>query len=82
MFNTNTAQTFILVLTNLNTILVEEDRENKLVNYPTYSKRSDEDIDDFIIEQKKLDNKKYIVVVNYLKGTAANFYNGLVGITG
>jgi len=50
MFNTNTAQTFILVLTNLNTILVEEDRENKLVNYPTYSKRSDEDIDDFIIE--------------------------------
>jgi len=37
-------------LTNLNATLVGGSRENKSVNYPTFSRRGDEDIDDFILE--------------------------------
>ncbi len=64
-------------------------RENKSVNYPTFSGRGDEDIDDFMLELAKAfivnrvpDNKKHIVAVSCLKGTAANFYDRLTGITG
>jgi len=79
----------MLTLTNLNVILAEGGRENKSVNYLTFSKREDEDIDDFMSELTKAfainrvsDNRKYIVAASCLKGIAANFYDGLAGITG
>ena len=88
-FDTNTTQALTLALTNLNAIFVGEGRENKSVNYPTFSRRGEEDIDDFMLELAKAfvinrvpDNRKHIVAASCLKGTAANFYNGLAGITG
>ena len=89
IFDANIAQTLTLALTNLNTTLTEEGRENKSVNYLTFSEQNNEDVDDFIIELKKAfainrmpDNRKYIVIASCLKGTAANFYNRLVEIIG
>jgi len=68
---------------------LQEGRENKSVNYPTFSSRGDEDINDFMSELTKVftvnrvpNNRKYIVAASCLKGTAANFYDGLAGITG
>ncbi len=88
-FDTNAAQALTLALTNLNTMLAEEGRENKSVNYPTFSGRGEEDIDDFMSELTKAftvnrvpDNRKHIVAASCLKETAANFYDRLVGITG
>ena len=79
----------MLALTNLNMTLAGGGRENKSVNYPTFSGRGDEDIDDFMLELAKAfivnrvsDNRKYIVAASCLKGIAANFYDGLAGITG
>jgi len=76
----------ILVLTNLNVALVRK-RENKIVNYFIFSEKSDEDINDFIIELEKAfvinrvaDGKKHIIIIRYLKGIAANFYDRLAGI--
>jgi len=73
----------------LNTTLTEGGRENKSVNYPTFSERGDEDIDNFMSELTKAfvvnrvsDNRKHIVAASCLKGTAANFYDRLVSITG
>jgi len=43
----------MLALTNLNTTLAGGGRENKSVNYPTFSGRGDEDIDDFMSELAK-----------------------------
>jgi len=87
MFDANAAQTLILALINLNVTLAEGGRENKSVNYPTFSGRDDEDIDDFMLELAKAfavnqvsDNRKHIVAVNCLKGIAANFYDGLADI--
>ncbi len=87
-FDANAAQALTLVLTNLNMTLVGGGRENKSVNYPTFSERGDEDIDDFMSELAKAfavnwipNNRKYIVAVSYLKGIAANFYDGLASIT-
>ena len=87
IFDVNAAQTLMLALTNLNVTLAGGGRENKLVNYPTFSKRDDEDIDDFMLELTKAfavnqisDNRKHIVVVSCLKGIAVNFYDGLAGI--
>jgi len=87
-FNANAAQTLILVLTNLNVTLVGESRENKSVNYPTFSEKEDEDINDFITELEKAfavnrvtDVRKHLVMISCLKGIATNFYNRLVGIT-
>ncbi len=64
-------------------------RENKSINYPTFSGRGEEDIDDFMLELAKtfvinqvLDNRKYIVAASCLKGTAVNFYDRLADITG
>ncbi len=64
-------------------------RENKSVNYPTFSGRGDEDIDDFMSELAKAfavnqvpDNRKHIVAASCFKGTAANFYDSLAGIMG
>ncbi len=64
-------------------------RESKSVNYLTFSGRGDEDIDDFMSELAKAfainrvpDNRKHIVAASCLKGTAANFYDGLAGIIG
>src|SRR6266498_3682278 len=86
-FDTNAAQVLMLTLTNLNAILAEGGRENKSVNYPTFNERGDEDIDDFMSELTKAfvinrvpDNRKHIVAASCLKGIAANFYDGLVGI--
>ncbi len=88
-FDANAAQALTLALTNLNTMLTGGGRENKSVNYPTFSERGDEDIDDFMSEIAKAfavnqvpDNRKHIVAASCLKGTAANFYDSLAGITG
>ena len=88
-FDANAAQALTLALTNLNVTLAGGGRENKSVNYPTFSGRDDEDIDDFVSEITKAfavnrvpDNRKHIVAASCLKGTAANFYDGLAGITG
>ncbi len=51
-FDANTANVFTLALINLNVALVRG-RENKTVNYPTFSGRGDEDINDFIMELEK-----------------------------
>ncbi len=87
-FDANVAQTLTLALTNLNATLVGGGRKNKLVNYLTFSGREDEDIDDFMSELAKAfavnqvpDNRKHIVAASCLKGTAANFYDGLASIT-
>src|SRR6266542_1271894 len=88
-FDVNAAQAFTLALTNLNMTLVGGSRENKSVNYPTFSRRNDKDINDFTLELAKAftvnqvsDNRKYIIAASCLKGTAANFYDGLTSITG
>ncbi len=72
----------------MNTTFAGEGRENKSVNYPTFSGKGDEDINDFMSELAKAfavnqvpDNRKYIVAASCLKGTAANFYDGLADIT-
>ena len=82
------AQALTLALTNLNVTLAEGGRENKSVNYPTFSGRGDENIDNFMLKLVKAfvvnrvsDNRKHIIVVSCLKGTVANFYNRLAGIT-
>ena len=87
-FDANAAQAITLALINLNATLAGGDRENKLVNYLTFNKRDDEDINDIMSELIKAfavnrvsDNKKYIVAVSCLKRTAANFYDGLADIT-
>src|SRR6266498_4452655 len=89
MFDANAVQVLMLALTNLNAMLVGGGRENKSVNYPTFSDRGDKDIDDFMSELAKAfavnrvsDNRKHIVAASCFKGTAANFYNSLAGITG
>ncbi len=63
------------------------EEERKAVNYPFFSERSDEDINDFIAELEKafvvnrvVDSKKHLVAISYLKGTAANCYDELVEI--
>ena len=88
-FDANAAQALTLVLTNLNTTLAGGGRESKSVNYPTFSGRGDEDIDDFMSELTKAfavnrvsDNRKHIVAASCLKETVANFYDSLAGITG
>ncbi len=87
-FDVNAAQALMLALINLNVTLAGRGRENKSVNYPTFSEKDDEDIDDFISELTKAfavnrvpDNRKYIVVASCLKRTVANFYDGLASIT-
>jgi len=84
----NVAQILTIALTNLNVTLAGKGRENKSVNYPTFSGRDDEDIDDFMSELTKVfavnrvpENRKHIVAASCLKGTVANFYDGLAGIT-
>src|SRR6266498_73331 len=79
----------MLALTNLNMTLVGGGKENKLVNYPIFSGSGNKDIDDFMSKLTKAsvvnrvpDNRKHIVIVSCLKGTAANFYDGLASITG
>ncbi len=87
-FNINVANALTLTLTNLNATLVRRGKENKIVNYLTFSKKSDEDINNFITKLEKTfavnkvaNNRKYLVVINCLKGIVANFYDRLVGIT-
>jgi len=87
VFDTNAANAFTVVLTNLNMILAARREERKTVNYPTFSKRGNKDINNFIMKLEKvftinkiLDNRKYLIVVSCLKRTATNFYNRLVGI--
>ena len=88
-FDANAAQALMLALINLNATLAGGGRESKSVNYLTFSGRGDEDIDDFMSDLAKAfavnqvpDNRKHIVTASCLKGTAANFYDGLAGITG
>jgi len=88
-FDANVTQALMLALTNLNMTLAGGGRENKSINYPIFSERDDEDIDNFMSEIVKVfvvnrvpDNRKYIVVASCLKGTATNFYDGLADITG
>src|SRR6266540_7416291 len=88
-FDVNAAQILTLALTNLNTTLAGGGRENKSVNYPTFSGRGDKDIDNFMSELAKAftvnrisDNRKYIVAASCLKGMVMNFYDDLADITG
>ncbi len=88
-FDANIAQALTLALTNLNATLAGGGRENKSVNYPIFSGRSDKDIDDFMSELTKAfavnwipNNRKHIVIASCLKETATNFYDRLVSITG
>jgi len=54
IFDVNVVNTLTLALTNLNATLAEaENRKSKTVNYLTYSKRDDEDIDNFIKDFEK-----------------------------
>jgi len=83
----NVANILTLALTNLNITLTAEGEERKTVNYPTFSEREKEDIDDFITELEKAFvinkvpiNRKYVVVASYLKEIVANYYDRLVGI--
>ncbi len=62
--------------------------ERKSVNYLTFSKKEDEDINNFIIDLEKTfivnkvaDSRKNLVAISCLKEIAANFYNRLVRIT-
>ena len=87
-FNVNATNALTVTLTNLNTTLAAEGGEQKAVNYPSFSRRDDENINDFITELEKIfavnrvsDGRKHLVVISCLKGTAANFSDGLVGIT-
>jgi len=87
-FDVNAANALTVALTNLNTTLTAEGRERKAVNYPSFSGRGNEDINNFIMELEKtfavnrvIDGRKHLVVISCLKGTAANFYDRLVGIT-
>src|SRR6266542_1325453 len=88
-FDANAANTLIVALTNLNMTLIVGEGERKIVNYLTFSRRGEEDIDDFIAKLEKAfainrvsNNRKYTVAASCLKGIAANFYNRLVGIIG
>ncbi len=88
-FDANIANILIVALTNLNMTLIAGSRERKIVNYLTFSKRGDEDIDDFIIELKKVfavnkvfNNRKHLIIASYLKRIAVNFYDELAEITG
>jgi len=72
----------------LNTILAAGGGERKVVNYLSFSRRGDENINNFITELEKafvvnrvVDGRKYLVASSYLKETAANFYDRLAGIT-
>ena len=72
----------------MNATLVGGGKENKSVNYLTFSGQGDEDIDNFITELKKAfavnqvsDNRKYIITISCFKEMVANFYNRLAGIT-
>ncbi len=87
-FDANVANALTVALTNLNTTLAAEGGERKAVNYPTFSEKDDEDINDFIINLEKafavnrvVDGRKHLIAISYLKGIAANFYDGLVRIT-
>ena len=87
-FNANTANALTVVLTNLNMTLAVGGGEKKAMNYPSFSERDNEDINDFIIELEKafvinriVNGKKHLVIISCLKGIAANFYNRLVEIT-
>ncbi len=87
-FDINAANALTVILTNLNMTLVVGGKERKSVNYSTFSERGDEDINNFITKLEKAfavnrvtDVRKLLVVISYLKGIAANFYDGLVGIT-
>ncbi len=87
-FNANAANTFTLALINLNMTLIAEEKKRKLVNYPTFSRRGDENINDFITELEKAfavnkiaDARKHLITISCLKGIAANFYDRLAGIT-
>ena len=87
-FDANIAQALTLALTNLNATFAREDRENKAVNYFTFSGKGDEDINDFITELEKAfivnrvgDGRKHLIAISCLKEIAANFYDGLAGIT-
>ncbi len=69
-------------------ILVRE-RESKIVNYPIFSKRGDDNIDNFIVELEKAfvvnkisNNRKHVIMTSYLKKIAANFYDKLAEIMG
>ncbi len=77
----------IVALTNLNTILTAGGEERKAMNYPTFSERDNENINDFIVKLEKiftvnkiLNNRKHLIITSYLKGIVTNFYDGLVGI--
>ena len=87
-FDTNAANALTVALINLNMTLAAAAGERKVVNYLSFSGRGDKDVNNFITELEKTfavnrisDGRKHLVVISYLKGTAANFSDGLIGIT-
>ena len=59
----------------------------KTISYFIFNKKGNKNINDFIINIKKIfainkiiDIKKYLVAINYLKKTITNFYNDLAEI--
>ena len=87
-FDINITNMLILILTNLNTTLVEKDQKNKILSYSTFSKRENENVNDFVNDLKKtflmnriLNRRKHIVAISCLKDIIANYYNSLNGIT-
>ena len=88
IFDANSANTLMLALTNLNMTLTAGRGERKVVNYLSFNGRDDENINNFITELEKTftvnrvtDKRKHLVAISCLKGTAANFYDGLAKIT-
>ncbi len=87
IFDANAANALTVALTNLNITLVARGGKRKAVNYLTYSKRGDENINNFITELEKaftvnrvVDGRKHLVAISCLKEIAANFCNGLARI--
>jgi len=88
VFDVNVTNALTVALTNLNMTLAAGGGERKAVNYLSFSRRDDENINDFITKLEKVfivnrvaDSRKHLVVISCLKGTTANFYDELVRIT-
>ncbi len=86
-FDVNVANALTVALINLNTILTVGGGEQKVVNYPSFSEREDENINDFITKLEKafvvnrvVDGRKHLVAISCLKEIAINFYDELIGI--
>ncbi len=72
-FDANVTNILTVVLTNLNTTLAAGEEERKAVNYPTFSRRGDKDINNFIMELEKafvinrvVDSRKHLLAISII----------------